>query len=165
MPQLQIFLSTDGPINFDVGEEKASIGRFAQNMLQIDEPSVSGHHADIFLKAGQYHLQDAGSTNGTFVNDEQIKDAILRSGDQVRFGSVQGVFINEQEPTLSSRRPDFFVTSFEPATSSGRPDNFVSSSPSPKKATRRDPLAAALYALAALALLSFGAAALLILTM
>ena len=53
MPQLQIFLSKDGPTNFDVGEEKASIGRFAQNMLQIDEPSVSGHHADIFLKAGQ----------------------------------------------------------------------------------------------------------------
>ena len=165
MPQLQIFLSKDGPTNFDVGEEKASIGRFAQNMLQIDEPSVSGHHADIFLKAGKYHLRDAGSTNGTFVNGEQIKDAILRSGDQVRLGSVQGMFFNEQEPTLSNRRPDFSVTSFEAASSSVRPDNFVSFSPSSKKATTRDPLAAAFYALAALALLSFGVAALLILTM
>ena len=165
MPQLQIFLSQDNRINFDLGEEKVTIGRLAHNVLQIDELSVSSHHADIFLKAGRYHLHDPGSTNGTFVNGKQITDAILRSGDEVRFGSVGGVFVSEEEAALSQPRPDFLTTSLELATSSARPENFVSSSPSPKTATIRDPFAAALYYLAALAFLSFCAAVSFIFTM
>src|SRR4029453_6966971 len=111
MPQLQIFLSKDNRINFDLGEERVTIGRLAHNMLQIDEPSVSSHHADIFLKAGRYHLHDPGSTNGSFVNGEQITDAVLRSGDEVRFGTVEGVFVSEEEAALSQPRPDFFTRS------------------------------------------------------
>jgi pSer/pThr/pTyr-binding forkhead associated (FHA) protein len=158
MPQLQIFLSKDNRIDFDVGEERVTIGRLAHNMLQIDEPSVSSHHADIFLKAGRYHLHDSGSTNGTFVNGERVTDAALRNGDEVRFGSVEGVFVSGEETALSQARPDFLATSLEVATSSARPENFVSSSPSPKNAKMRDPFAAALYGLAVLAFLSFGAA-------
>jgi pSer/pThr/pTyr-binding forkhead associated (FHA) protein len=165
MPQLKIFFPTNSPITFDVTEERATIGRFAQNGLQIDEPSVSGHHADILLKGGRYHLYDAGSTNGTFVNDEQITDAILRSGDQVRFGTVEGVFISEEESTLSQSRPDFLTTSFEAATSSVRPENFVSFSPTSKNVKRGDPFAVVPYGLAALALLAFGAAVLFMFTM
>src|ERR1700752_1381769 len=97
MPQLQIFLSQDNRINFDLGEEKVSIGRLADNNLQIDDLSVSSHHANISFAAGQYHLHDPGSTNGTYVNGEQITDAILRNGDELRFGSVEGLFLSEAE--------------------------------------------------------------------
>jgi hypothetical protein len=73
--------------------------------------------------------------------------------------------VSEEEAALSQPRPDFLTTSLELATSSARPENFVSSSPSPKTATIRDPFAAALYCLAALAFLSFGAALFFIFTM
>src|SRR4029453_7999051 len=159
MPQLQIFLSEDNRINFDLGEEKVTIGRLAHNVLQIDEPSVSSHHADLFLEAGRYHLHDPGSTNGTYVNGEQITDAILWNGDQLRFGTVEGVFVSETEASLSQPRPDFLPTALDAATSSARPANFVSLSPSPKGFESKDPLATALYGLPALAFLSFGAAA------
>jgi pSer/pThr/pTyr-binding forkhead associated (FHA) protein len=165
MPQLQIFLSKDNRIDFDLGEERVTIGRLAHNVLQIDELSVSSHHADIFLKAGRYHLQDSGSTNGTFVNGEQVADAILRGGDEVRFGTVEGVFLNDEEIAFSQPRPDFLTTYHEVATSSARPENFVSSSPTPKNVARRDPFGAALYGMATLALLSFGAALVFILMM
>jgi pSer/pThr/pTyr-binding forkhead associated (FHA) protein len=165
MAQLRIFLSRDNPIRFDVGEERATLGRLAHNTLQVDEPSVSGHHADIFLKAGRYHLHDAGSTNGTFVNGRQITDTVLRDGDEVRFGSVEALFLDEQESTLSEPRPDFLTTSLEVATSSARPASFVSSSPSPKNVKLYDPFARALYTLAALAFISAGAALFFIFTM
>ncbi len=165
MPQLQIFLSKDNRIDFDLGEERVTIGRLAHNVLQIDELSVSSHHADIFLKAGRYHLHDSGSTNGTFVNGEQVADAILRGGDEVRFGTVEGVFLSDEEIAFSQPRPDFLTTYSEVATSSARPENFVSSSPTPKNVAIRDPFAAALYGLAALALSSFGAALFFILMM
>src|ERR1700704_4939273 len=101
MPQLQIFLSKDNRISFDLGEEKVTIGRLAYNILPIDDPPRLSHHADIFLEAGRYHLHDPGSTNGTYVNGEQITDAILRNGDRLRFGTVEGVFVSEAEATLS----------------------------------------------------------------
>ena len=164
MPQLQIFLSEDNRINFDLGEEKVTIGRLAHNNLQIDELSVSSHHADLFLEAGKYHLRDAGSTNGTFVNGTQITDAVLRHGDELRFGSVEGVFLSEAE-ALSQPRPDFSPAALDAATSSARPANFVSLSPSPKSVESRDPAATALSGLAALAVISFGAAVYFVLTM
>jgi pSer/pThr/pTyr-binding forkhead associated (FHA) protein len=164
MPQLQIFLSEDNRINFDLGEEKVTIGRLADNILQIDEPSVSSHHADLFLVAGKYHLRDCGSTNGTYVNGAQITDAILRHGDEFRFGSVEGVFLSEAE-ALSQPPPDFSPAAMDAATSSARPANFVSLSPSPQSIESRDPVATALTGLAALAVVTFAAAAYFVLTM
>jgi pSer/pThr/pTyr-binding forkhead associated (FHA) protein len=164
MPQLQIFLSEDNRIRFDLGEEKVTIGRLAHNVLQIDEPSVSSHHADLSLEAGRYHLRDSGSTNGTYVNGAQITDAILRHGDELRFGSVEGVFLSEAE-ALFQPRPDFSPAALDAATSSARPANFVSLSPSAKPIDSKDPLATAMYGLAALAVASFGAAVFFVLTM
>ncbi|HEY5779370.1 MAG TPA: FHA domain-containing protein [Terrimicrobiaceae bacterium] len=165
MPQLQIFLSQDNRISFDLGEEKVTIGRLAHNVLQIDDLSVSSHHADLFLEAGRYHLHDPGSTNGTYVNGEQITDAILRNGDELRFGSVEAIFLSDAEASLSQPRPDFLEASLDVATSSARPANFVSLSPAPKNIESRDPMAAALYGLAALALVSFAATLYFVLTM
>jgi pSer/pThr/pTyr-binding forkhead associated (FHA) protein len=165
MPQLKIFLSADNRITFEIGDERVTIGRLAHNILQIDEVSVSSHHAEIFFEAGKYHLQDSASTNGTFVNGERISDAVLHSGDDLRFGTVEGIFLSEEEPILSQPRPNSFSSSPEVATSSARPGNFFSSSPSPKGTDTRNPLGIAVYALAALAICSFGAALFLILQM
>ena len=107
MAQVQIFVSEHNRITFDLGEEKVTIGRLAHNILQIDEPSVSSHHADLVLEAGRYHLRDSGSTNGTYVNGAQITDAVLRHGDELRFGSVEGVFLSEAEGSFSATTESF----------------------------------------------------------
>ena len=164
MPQLQIFLSKDNRISLDLGDEKVTIGRLAHNILQIDDPSVSGHHADVFLEAGRYHLHDPGSTNGTYVNGEQMTDAILRNGDEIRFGTVEGLFLSETEATLSKPRPDFLPAALDAANSSARPANFVSLSPSAKSLEAREPLATGWCVRAAQAVASFGAANFFVLT-
>jgi predicted component of type VI protein secretion system len=165
MPQLQIFLSKDNRISFELGEENVTIGRLAHNVLQIEDQSVSAQHADLFLEAGRYHLHDPGSTNGTYVNGEQITDAILRNGDELRFGSVEGLFLSEAEAALSQPRPDFLAAALDVAVSSARPASFVSLSPSPKNVASRDRVTMALYGLGALAMASFGAAAYFVLMM
>jgi pSer/pThr/pTyr-binding forkhead associated (FHA) protein len=165
MPKLQIFLSKDNQINFEVGDEKITIGRLADNVLQIDDLSVSGHHADLFLEGGRYHLHDTGSTNGTYVNGEQTTDAILRNGDELRFGTVEGMFLSEADAALSQPLPDVLPATLDAARSSARPANFVSLSPSSRSVESKDPSATALYGLAALALISFGASVYFVLTM
>ena len=49
MPQLQIFLSEDNHVTHDLNEEKVTVGRLADNTLQIDDASVSSHHAELFF--------------------------------------------------------------------------------------------------------------------
>lgn len=164
MPQIQVFLE-DNQVNHDLTEEKITVGRLADNTIQIDAASVSSHHAELVLEGDSYHLHDLGSTNGTFVNNEQVTDAVLRAGDEVRFGSVETVFIGEEEEGASTPRPESHSAAVQMASQSARPENFASTSPVPKSAKGKDPLAGVLYAVGGLAIVAFAAAAYFIATL
>lgn len=65
------------------------IGRGVQMELCIPEASVSRHHADVKLQGTQVILSDAGSANGTYVNEKLLTtDTILQDQDMVRLGTV-----------------------------------------------------------------------------
>src|SRR5207237_9052288 len=73
-----------------------NIGRADYNDLVFPDESVSTSHAKLQRREGVWVLLDLDSTNGTFVDEEQIKgEAPLAPGATVRFGDVQLVF----EPT------------------------------------------------------------------
>ena len=63
------------------------VGRESKADLWLDDPSISRVHAVIEPTAAGCTLTDAGSTNGTYVNDHRITTAILQPGDLVRFGN------------------------------------------------------------------------------
>jgi diguanylate cyclase (GGDEF)-like protein len=71
-----------------IGRGAFQIGRSSKNELPIDQESVSRHHARITSSQGRsYLIEDLGSTNGTFVNDERVTERRpLRDGDQIRVG-------------------------------------------------------------------------------
>lgn len=165
MPQLQIYLPDDSRITHDLTEEKVTIGRLSDNTLQVDDGSISSNHAEIVFEDEQYHLHDLGSTNGTFVNGEQVTDAVLRHGDEVRFGTIGAVFISEETGGASQPLPESSAVTAELAARSSRPANFVCSSPIPKNVAQKDPIAMGILGLAGLSTVVFLAAAFLILTM
>ncbi len=69
--------------------DQFSVGRAAECHLTLDDTFISQHHASITWQNRQYIASDAGSTNGTFVNDEQLLEpVVLRPGDRVRIGST-----------------------------------------------------------------------------
>jgi pSer/pThr/pTyr-binding forkhead associated (FHA) protein len=61
------------------------IGRGSDCDLVLDEPEMSRKHAMIEVTAAGIYLRDMGSSNGTFVNGVQVRDAVLYSGDQIAF--------------------------------------------------------------------------------
>src|SRR5881398_2535470 len=70
-----------------------NIGRADYNDLVVPDPSVSTSHAKLQRREGVWVLVDLDSTNGTFVDGEQVKgDAPLAPGATVRLGDVQLVF-------------------------------------------------------------------------
>jgi diguanylate cyclase (GGDEF)-like protein len=69
-----------------LGTASFEMGRSSKNDLFIDQESISRHHARITFDGTHYWVADLGSTNGTYVNDEVIREQRLRDGDQVRVG-------------------------------------------------------------------------------
>lgn len=69
-----------------LGTAAFEIGRSSKNDLFIDQESISRHHARITFDGTHYWVQDNNSTNGTYVNDEAVREQRLRDGDQVRIG-------------------------------------------------------------------------------
>jgi hypothetical protein len=68
-----------------------TIGRNAANSLQIDDGYVSGSHAELIFRNGEWWLIDSGSRNGTFLNTRQLPKtgrAKLAQGDVIQFGEV-----------------------------------------------------------------------------
>jgi diguanylate cyclase (GGDEF)-like protein len=73
-----------------IGRSAFQIGRSSKNELPIDQESVSRHHARITSSSQgrSYVIEDLGSTNGTYVNDEKLgkERCALKDGDQIRVG-------------------------------------------------------------------------------
>lgn len=69
-----------------LGQDALTIGRLPDNVLQIDNLAVSGHHAKIYWEQDHYTVEDLGSLNGTYVNSQRVGKATLKSGDQVTIG-------------------------------------------------------------------------------
>jgi pSer/pThr/pTyr-binding forkhead associated (FHA) protein len=86
-----------------------TIGRQPDNVLCIDNPAVSGHHAKIYWEADHYVVEDMESFNGTYVNNERIGKMVLRDGDVVLIGKHTVHFradAGEQIPVAWSRIDD-----------------------------------------------------------
>jgi pSer/pThr/pTyr-binding forkhead associated (FHA) protein len=66
-----------------------TVGRDAGCALVLSEPHVSRRHAAFLIKDGKLYLQDTGSANGTFVNDNRINIVVLKAGDIVRFDAAR----------------------------------------------------------------------------
>lgn len=72
-----------------------NIGRRPGSDILLDNMAVSGNHASIFTIGEDSFIQDANSTNGTFVNNKRITKHHLASGDVVSIGNHTLTYINE----------------------------------------------------------------------
>jgi pSer/pThr/pTyr-binding forkhead associated (FHA) protein len=67
-----------------------SIGRSGESDVRIDDRYASGLHARIFSREGRTYVEDMRSTNGTLLNDAELKgEAELIDGDVVRIGDTE----------------------------------------------------------------------------
>lgn len=154
MPKLIITKSDGSEVTHELGEDQITIGRLPDNMLQIEDGSVSSHHAQLTVTGGDYFLQDLNSTNGTRVNGQNTTEAQLQDGDKVRFGQVEAVYTSEI-PSEAQPLPEVPENNLKPAESSRPPADFANASPFKTKKKKKDPTGKAVLAFAILSILAF----------
>jgi pSer/pThr/pTyr-binding forkhead associated (FHA) protein len=139
----------------DLIEERITLGRALDNMVRLEDGTISHHHAMLLLDGGEYKLRDLNSTNGTRVNGMRIVEAKLHNGDQVRLGSVEMRFESDSRKSsqpLPPSRTGVDIT--QVGAGSAPPPTFGSASPfGRKKKTQRNPLVWGVLGLGLVALL------------
>jgi pSer/pThr/pTyr-binding forkhead associated (FHA) protein len=97
MHALLISTKTDGQ-RFLLDNDLTTAGREEHAGIFLDDPSVSRRHAEFTRIGTKFYVEDVGSLNGTYVNEQlQELKCLLKNGDEVQIGRFRLLFIQKQE--------------------------------------------------------------------
>ncbi len=86
----------DKLLRFPLFKGRLTIGRTADNDIQLNAPYISRRHAVVTTEGERTRVIDWGSKNGVFVNTKKVTEHFLENGDVVTIGNVH--FRYEERP-------------------------------------------------------------------
>ena len=107
---------------FTLGQS-ATLGRVGENEITLPDREVSRHHARITRSGKQYHIEDLGSLNGTFVNGGRLEPnqpQMLSSGSEIRLGPTARLLFTEVGATVPATEAIREMLINAPAKASGK---------------------------------------------
>lgn len=87
-PVLALVQGSDVLREYALSRDSMTIGRMAGSEIEIKDPGASRRHAEIRRDGETFTLVDLGSTNGTLVNDQNVKERALEPGDRITIGKT-----------------------------------------------------------------------------
>ena len=79
---------------FSLEQDRLTVGRNPDCDIFLDDVTVSRDHAIIVRRGHDYHIDDCGSLNGTYVNRQRVDSQLLRHGDELQIGKYKVAFLN-----------------------------------------------------------------------
>lgn len=96
---------------YTLQETEFTIGREEGNHIVVDLDNVSRRHAMIIRKQGRMLVKDLGSTNGTYLNDQEVtQETPLRSGDLIKVGGSIFKFLTGDNVELQYHETIYMLT-------------------------------------------------------
>jgi pSer/pThr/pTyr-binding forkhead associated (FHA) protein len=80
--------------SFPLDHNRMTIGRRPDSDVFLDDVTVSRDHALIVRRGEDFHLDDLGSLNGTYVNRRRIETHHLADGDELQVGKYKLTFLS-----------------------------------------------------------------------
>ncbi|MGB5722576.1 MAG: FHA domain-containing protein [Woeseiaceae bacterium] len=90
----------DQELRFPLFKNRLTIGRTADNDIQLKTSYISRRHAVVLTEGDDTRVIDWGSKNGVYVNSERVKERFLSNGDIVAVGNAK--FRYEERPKRES---------------------------------------------------------------
>lgn len=79
---------------FPIEKDRVTVGRSPEADVFLDDVTVSRDHAIIVRRGQDYHLDDCGSLNGTYVNRQRVESQLLHHGDELQVGKYKLAYLN-----------------------------------------------------------------------
>lgn len=73
-------------MTFILKDGNTTVGRHPESDIFLNDVTVSRHHCRFLASGDTLTVEDSGSTNGTYVNEERVDSAELEAGDEVLVG-------------------------------------------------------------------------------
>lgn len=77
------------PGSIELMDGLLSIGRNPTNDFRVHDATVSSFHCELLITGSTVLVRDLNSTNGTFIDDEPVHEAILKPNQILRLGNAQ----------------------------------------------------------------------------
>ncbi|WP_146340705.1 FHA domain-containing protein [Nesterenkonia sp. NBAIMH1] len=91
-PKPRRLVVSEGPhvgTEVTLGSSPVMLGRAQECTVVLEDDYSSGRHARLFPQGSRWFIEDLGSTNGTWLGDEQLTRAsTVEPGDRIRIGKT-----------------------------------------------------------------------------
>jgi uncharacterized protein involved in exopolysaccharide biosynthesis len=94
---------------FAMKRSSVLLGRADDADIQVQDGSVSSHHARIIRQGQGFEFIDLDSTNGSFVRGKRVTRETLRNADRVTLGNIDFIFLLDRPTSATIRLPDSFA--------------------------------------------------------
>jgi hypothetical protein len=142
MPRLVLLSEGLTGRTYELKVDRTTIGRVEDNAFPIPEGSISSHHCEVHLRGSEVVIKDLNSTNGTFINGQQITgEAVLKPGQILRLGQIEmRLESDEAKAPAEKKLPDqtmFIPQGVKLGSDTGtKPVHFGGTSPFEKKSNK-----------------------------
>ena len=100
MPKLLVRHPEQGDLTFTLTGERITIGRRAENKVQINHTTVSAYHAELISHNGRYIIRDLDSTNHSYIEGVMFIEAELDRACRLVLGTVECDFLPDNVEVL-----------------------------------------------------------------
>jgi len=93
-------VGTSGPLvgqSFTLPDGQGCVGRAPNNWVAVKSATMSRQHFLVEHKDNGWRLADLDSRNGTFVNEEPVREKWLQHGDRIQAGEAEFLFVLEED--------------------------------------------------------------------
>ncbi len=86
--RITVTLGPDAGKSLETDRPLVRIGTAADNDLVLTDEAVSRHHLSLLKRGGEYAVVDEGSTNGTWIGELRVKEAVLHHRGEIQLGDT-----------------------------------------------------------------------------
>ena len=140
MPKLVVQSGALRGREFELKPGANSFGRGFKCDFRLDDPSVSGSHAQVIVDSFSVVVKDTGSTNGTFINRSQVREGFLQPGQMISLGGVEMLFVADSAESAADASSAIARTVALPQVGGIKIARPAASGPAPTGATSPAPV-------------------------
>ncbi|TET32795.1 MAG: FHA domain-containing protein [Planctomycetota bacterium] len=116
MPIIRVKTGPSKGIVYEIKKDAPLVlGRDEVDGVQVFDQAASRRHAEIYRLGEMYFIRDLDSRNGTYVNEEQVEEELLRVGDRIRIGNTLLLFEDASPEALEIVTPQKIKFSSAPS--------------------------------------------------